>query len=381
MTPTRLVATLVALLTTALPGAAEAAVGTARCAGRAPDAACPPPSPVLAGAHTAGRVTVTGDQVRYSWPGISFEGRFRGTGVGIVLDDAVNDYDVHLDGGLVATLVTPGRTTHWLTGLPDGRHTVRLVKRTESTWTAGAFGGFVPAPGGRILDPPRPRTRQIEFIGDSNTAGYGNMSTTRECTDEEVTRRTNTDLTFAARTARRLGADYQVNAYSGLGMVRNYGGHSPGTSYRTYYERALLADDGDVWARPATWRPQLVVVALGANDFSTALGPDEPWTPESLVTAYREAYHGFLDTLRARYGRATTIVVMATALPNTTDFAEAAERVARERVARGDDRIRYWYHDNAGVDLLGCHWHLSLRDHQLTADRLGAYLDTLPLRW
>ncbi|TDB71966.1 acetylxylan esterase [Micromonospora sp. KC723] len=368
-----------------MPGAAQAAShGPAPAGCATADAHCAASRhrpAALAGAHTAGRVTADGELVRYSWPGVYFEGRFRGTGVGIVLDDPVNDYDIQLDGTTVATLVTPGRTTHWLTGLPNDRHTVRLVKRTESTWTSGAFGGFVAAPGGKILDPPRARSRQIEFIGDSNTVGYGNMSTTRDCTGEEVTRRTNTDLSFGALTARRLGADYQVNAYSGLGMVRNYDGHSPGTSYRTYYQRSLLGVDGDVWARPATWRPQVVVVALGANDFSTALRPDEPWTPESLVAAYRQAYHGFLDTLRARYGRHTRIVVMATSLWNTTAFAEAAEQVARERNDRGDARIHHWYHDGAGQDALGCHWHLSLHDHQLTADRLGEFLATLPLRW
>ena len=51
---------------------------------------------------------------QYTWPGVYFEGRFRGTGVGIVLDDSANDYDVQIDGTTVATLVTPGQTTHWV---------------------------------------------------------------------------------------------------------------------------------------------------------------------------------------------------------------------------------------------------------------------------
>ena len=72
--------------------------------------------------HTVGRVKAAADGfVRYSWPGIYFEGRFRGTGVGIVLDDSVNDYDVQVDGRTVATLVTPGRTTAWVKGLTDTR--------------------------------------------------------------------------------------------------------------------------------------------------------------------------------------------------------------------------------------------------------------------
>ncbi|WP_211304296.1 hypothetical protein [Umezawaea tangerina] len=109
----------------------------------------------LTTAHTVGRVTPTGHAVRYTWPGISFEGRFRGTGVGIALADGVNDYDVQVDGTTVATLVTPGRTTYWVGGLSPAVHDVRLVKRTESPWAEGEFDGFVAAPGGALLPPPR----------------------------------------------------------------------------------------------------------------------------------------------------------------------------------------------------------------------------------
>jgi hypothetical protein len=336
---------------------------------------------VLTRAHTAGRVEVNAGAVQYSWPGVYFEGRFRGTGVGVVLNDTDNDYEVQVDGATVDTLVKPGHITHWVTGLPRGAHTVRLVKRTESPWMVSEFGGFVAAHGGAILGKPAARGRQIEFIGDSYTVGYGNMSTTRECTGDEVARTTNADLSFGAITARRLRADYQINAFSGLGMVRNYNGHTPGTDYRTYYDRALLSVDGDVWQKPRSWRPQLVVVGLGINDFSTAINPGEAWTPESLIAAYRTAYQGFLDKLRARYGRHTTIVVSATYLWNTTAFADAAQQVVADRNAQGDNRVRYWYYEDTGLDHLGCHWHPSAHDHELVADRLEAFIATLPLRW
>jgi lysophospholipase L1-like esterase len=334
---------------------------------------------VLAQVHTAGRTEVAGGSLRYSWPGVYFEGRFRGTGVGVVLNDAAADYDVQIDGTTVATLVTPGRTTYWVTGLTNRVHGVRLVKRSESPWATSEFGGFVAAPGGVVLGRPFARHRQVEFIGDSYTAGYGNMSDTRECTGEQVHRTTNADLSFGALTADRLNADYQLNAFSGRGMVRNYNGGEPGTSYRTYYDRALLAVDGDVWRTPRTWRPQVVVIGLGINDFSTAINPGEPWTPETLAAAYHAAYQGFVDKIRARYGPRTYIVVSATYLSNTTAPADIAQQVVRERNAGGDSRVRYWYYD--GLDYLGCHWHPSVHDHQLIADQLTALLGTLPLRW
>ena len=47
---------------------------------------------------TPGRVRAAGAGVQYTWPGTYFEGRFRGTGVGLVLNDANNDYVVQVDG-------------------------------------------------------------------------------------------------------------------------------------------------------------------------------------------------------------------------------------------------------------------------------------------
>ncbi|HUQ56490.1 SGNH/GDSL hydrolase family protein [Lentzea sp.] len=322
-------------------------------------------------AHTAGRVTKSG---QYSWPGVYFEGRFRGTSVGVTVNDAASYYDVQIDGRTVATLAKPGRITYWARGLSNAEHRVRLVKRSESPWSAGEFGGFT----GAVLARPAARTRQIEFIGDSLTAGYGNLSTTRDCSaNGGVDQNTNADLSFGALTARALNADYQINAFSGRGMVRNYNGGEPGTSYRTYYDRALLNIDGDVWQNPGTWRPQLVVVGLGTNDFSTALRPGEQWpTTESLVAAYKSAYHEFLDKLRARYGSTTMIVVSVPEASGT--FADAVRQVAQERA---DSRVRHWNYADPALDRLGCDWHFSQHDHRLISGLLNDYIAKLGPVW
>ncbi|PRY44490.1 hypothetical protein CLV43_10255 [Umezawaea tangerina] len=192
-------------------------------------------------------------------------------------------------------------------------------------------------------------------------------------------RNTDADLSFGALTARGLGADYQITAQSGLGMVRNYGGGSPDVDFRTSYDRA--SQNGGTWPVPRTWHPQVVVVGLGINDFSTPVGPGERWTPESLVSAYEEAYHGFLDHLRARYGADTTIVVSATAAGGTTTFADSARRVVEEHNRRGDGRVHYWYYDDPRLDHLGCDWHPSLADHRVISELLTARLAELPVRW
>ncbi|MET8981368.1 SGNH/GDSL hydrolase family protein [Streptomyces sp. NPDC004539] len=334
--------------------------------------------------RTVGRTAPAADGfVQFTWPGVHFEARFAGTGVGVVLDDSVNDYDVQIDGVTVRTLVTPGRATTWVDGLADAVHTVRLVKRTESPWSVGKFGGFLPVRGGAILSAPRARRRQIEYIGDSFTAGYGNVSGTRDCSGVGgVDRNSNADLSFGALTARALGADHQLNAFSGRGMVRNYAGTSPGTDYRTYYDRALLNVDGDVWQRPPTWRPQLVVIGLGINDFSTPLQPGEPWATEAeLVAAYETAYHGFLDKLRARYGPHPHLLLSSTQVSTPAPYRETVERITRTRSTQGDPRIHHWYYGDAPLDFLACDWHPSAQDHRTLSTLLLDRLSTLRLHW
>ncbi|NEY35140.1 acetylxylan esterase [Streptomyces sp. PRKS01-65] len=368
---------------TAAAATVTTGITTTAAAAQASAAHQPLPAAASAGFRTVGRVRRAADGwVQYTWPGIAFEGRFRGTGVGIALDDSVNDYDIQIDGTTVGTLVTPGRTTSWVKGLTDAEHTVRLVKRTECPWAAGRFGGFLAAPGGRILAAPAARSRQIEFIGDSFTAGYGNLSATRDCTaNGGVDRNTNADLAFGPLTARKLDADYQQNAFSGRGMVRNYNGGEPGTSYRTYYDRALLNVDGDVWHKPRHWHPRVVVIGLGINDFSTPLHAGEPWATQSeLITAYTSAYHGFLDKLRTRYGNSTFLVASATPVAGTA-FADTVRTIVGTRNARGDDRISYWYYDDPRLNRLGCDWHPSLQDHQIISGLLDQHLAALPLDW
>jgi hypothetical protein len=330
--------------------------------------------------RTAGRVLPVAGTWQHAWPGVYFEGRFRGTGVGIVLDDATGDYDVQVDGRTVETLVAPGATTHVVDGLPAGEHDVRVVKRSEAPWSTSTFGGFVPHDGSVVLPAPAPRDLQIEYVGDSYTVGYGNTSSSRTCTGDQLTRTTNADLSFGALTARALGADYQLNAFSGRGMVRNYAGSDAGTSYRTYYDRVLPFVPGTAGGPATGWDPDAVVIGLGINDFSTALGSGEAWaTPAALREAWVAAYHGFLDDLRDRYGDDTWLVVSATSVHTGTDLKDLAQRVVDERRAAGDDRVVSWYYGSEGLDYGGCDWHPSVRDHQVIAAQLTDVLEGLGL--
>jgi len=55
--------------------------------------------------------------------------------------------------------------------------------------------------------------------------------------------------------------------------------------------------------------------------------------------------------------------------------------VRQQRNAAGDSQVRYWALDGSGLDYSGCDYHFSTHDDRLIADRLTAFLGSLPLGW
>ncbi|WP_162143289.1 carbohydrate-binding protein [Chitinilyticum aquatile] len=338
-----------------------------------------PPLSGMAAVHSGGRIQLDGDSARFSWPGVYFDARFSGSSIGLKFDDSVNHFDVLVDGKRVQEVAAPGKTTVWIRDLPAGEHSVRVAKRTESTQTSGAFLGFEAGAGGKLLAPPVAARRQIEFIGDSLTVGMGNTSGKRECTEAEITATTNANLSFGALTAAKYGADYQINGYSGLGMIRNYDGNLYPSNYRTYYDRALLNDAGSTWLNKGDWKPQVVVIGLGANDYNTPVKAGEAWTTVTRKAEYKKAYHDFLGKLRQQYGDETLLVLSATALWQADDFIPSVQEIVSERKAAGDQRVVYF--GFGGLDFMGCQWHPSVQDHQSIAAQLQTVLDGSGLSW
>jgi lysophospholipase L1-like esterase len=333
-------------------------------------AAAPPTAPAATPlpVHIGGRVVPEADgALGFGWPGVYFESRFRGTGVRVRFDAPAEHMRLLIDGEEKAIVKRPGRGELAFDDLAAGEHVVRLEKLTESQTGGGRFLGFFASDDGAPL-PPRPRARQIEFIGDSFTVGYGNTSAERACSERQVHDTTDTQQAFGPLLARRLDADYRINAYSGFGVVRNYGGSSPGLSLPAIYDRLKPDQPGQIERADARWRPQIIVVNLGTNDFSTPLKPGEAWRDgDALKAAYRQRYVAFVRELRARQPQARFIL-----MGSDLFFAEV-ERVAA--ALAGEARISTLRF--TGLDYGGCHSHPSLADDRklaaLLEQAIGAF--------
>lgn len=308
--------------------------------------------------HVGGRVVADAKATIFGWPGVYFETRFRGPTLKVVTVPNADHLRLLVDGKPRHVLKGSGAIVVTLTGLGPGDHVARLEKVTESQSGSARFGGFF-AEGGAPL-PATPRERQIEFIGDSHSVGYGNTSLTRTCTEQEVHDTTDTQQAFGPLLAKRLDADYRVIAYSGYGVVRNYAGHKPGENLPFLYDRAIPGDPAPA-AADGAWRPQIIVINLGTNDFSTPIKPGEAWADAAALRAdYRAKYVAFIQRLRASQPQARLVLMAA------ENFRGEVAQVA---AATGATLV-----DSGPLELTGCNWHPSLKDHRAMADRVAAAL-------
>ncbi|MCD4487252.1 GDSL-type esterase/lipase family protein [Chromobacterium vaccinii] len=331
--------------------------------------------------QTEGRQVRHADGWQATWPGANWNVRVAAQAVGVTLEDAVNYYALEVDGKAVQKISpAAGERTIWQ-DLPDSKpHAVRLFKLTQSPDNPGLFKGFSLRQGWPLGLPPKPR-RQIEFIGDSWTVAYGNLSATRDCTDRQIVERSDASQSFAAYLGKLYGAQIQNNGMSGMGMVRNWGGNMPQVDYRSYHLRLLQnlpeTAPGNNAGRRYGWRPQLVVIALGVNDFGTDVGLDEKRSQQQLADDYVRAYHGLIAQLKQRYGN-PAFLLAATYLWPADRMRPLVSRIADEERRQGTTVA---YVDWQNIELTGCNWHPSLSDHAKMATQMDAAIRTLGNVW
>jgi Carbohydrate esterase 2 N-terminal/GDSL-like Lipase/Acylhydrolase family len=334
--------------------------------------------------HTGGRIDISGTTYTHQWPGIYLEAAFQGRSVTLSFDDPANEYRLLIDGLDPIPLAQPGTTSIRISGLTDSPHQLRLEKVTESVSETGSFGGFTIDAGGQpgtVL----PRQRQIEFIGDSDMTGYGIHAPGRDCTPDQVRLLSDTQVAYPALVGKHFDADYQINAISGRGMVRNYDGFDPGVALPLVYPYSLPAT-GAAYADPA-WQPQIIYIALGGNDFATPLHGGESWAnTTALIDDFTASFGRFISMLHTQHPQASLLIAMpyGAVIPEVRTPAFTAAFQSALLTTAGDiglDHIDFLTLTDSKPEFTACDYHPSLRDQQNRAAWLIGYLDEHPGLW
>lgn len=189
-------------------------------------------------------------------------------------DAGANFYKVIIDGAVYTEQVKmlSGENTYTLaSGLTSETHDLKLIKITEGASGTSIFKGFTVEGGTQtLLDLPSKSNKRIEFIGDSWTCGFGNLS--QYATGNEsmtisnyIAKNEDNYYAWGPKSARALNAQYQVTASSGRGLYRNNTGSTNNTLPLNY--DYILEDDHTV-QYDHTFNPDIIVIHLGTNDLA-----------------------------------------------------------------------------------------------------------------
>lgn len=244
-------------------------------------------------------------------------------------------------------------------------HVVTIQRRTEGESGTTTFSEFTTD--GNFTQAEPLMTRQIEFVGDSYTCGYGSENSVKS--DPFKAETENCSKTYAAIIARYFGADYWTIAHSGMGIARNYNSKFPGWLMPDRYNQTYDKDSTIMWnAAKSALKPAMTVIYLGTNDFSVSQQPKK--------AVFIKHYMQLLKEIKANYGENHPILCVA------SKFDELMFEYVREAAMQSEMKNVNYVGFFPGVHFdtdenLGASWHPNYYGHQKLAHVLIPYIATM----
>ncbi|WP_295669243.1 SGNH/GDSL hydrolase family protein [uncultured Mucilaginibacter sp.] len=320
----------------------------------------------------SGRIAMTDSTAELSWSATSIKVNFIGTGISAVLKDegSDNNYNVIVDGK-VTSIIHPEiakKAYQLATGLPGGKHTLELFKRTEWAMGKTLFFQFELSGNGKILAPPPAQKRKIEFFGNSITCGYADEDTTGK--DRGTSPYENGYLSYAAITARHFNAEMHNTSKSGIGITVSW---FP-MIMPEMYDRLDATDPDSKWDF-SKYTPQVVVINLFQNDSWIVKLPDneqfkarfgtKPPTPDFVINAYQS----FVKSIRAKYPDARIICILGSM--DATGAGSPWPGYIDKAVAGLSDKNIYTHF----IPYKNTNGHPSVKEQQTMADDLIGFME------
>ena len=322
----------------------------------------------------------------FSAPGVTIQARFHGTSATVMFQDEFaygtnrNYYDAVIDDTTVVKIAPEKTVTKYpvASGLPYGEHSLTLVKRTEASIGSCQFLGF--EFDGGILPAPAALPRRIEVIGDSICCGTGAeaVNASPQCQEDGWGQPyNNARLSFGPVMARALNAACHLTAVSGIGLTRNYSFQYDARPMPDVYDLTFLEQTSSPAWDTSRFVPDVIVIALGTNDFS----PGDSERPSLSVDDFAAAYVKFIGQLRSYYPKAsifcTTSPMLGDRWPTSadrfsTDQINAIIKVVGEMNNSGDAKV-YKFMATKIVGM-GCGTHPNVDQQAAMAEELRTYV-------
>ncbi|CAN8103107.1 unnamed protein product [Discula destructiva] len=312
-----------------------------------------------------------------TWPATGLSYSFTGTSASVSIAAlwGTNAIEMVVDGG--APIVTDnvvGTSIDTPSNLTQGKHTVQIRKKSEAQF-GSIYVGDVTATRGTLNDDDPPPSKRIQLIGDSITVGYG-VDGTYPCTNTAALE--NAQITYGALTAKNLSADYDIIAWSGKGILRNYPTGAPDDSptMPELWTRYGANDADGSYTFPAADAPDIVVINLGTNDFAYMLtnsttGQPYEARPPLDPAAYTAALVDLASAAQAHYPAAefflTSSPLLSDGYPLANDTQHSTQvSCVEDAVAQIGDKAHFvnFPPQDSSNNNIGCDYHPSPLTHQ-----------------
>jgi len=244
-------------------------------------------------------------KVKFDWPNTTIQFYFTGDSLALALKGGARNYfNIFIDNGLHSVIHQPKDSIIKINNIKGiEEHKITIQKRTEGEMGIAMFEGvYLPNNGQLITKKLDDISRKIEFIGNSITCGYGTEGKSRSEAFSPKTE--NVNQSYAILTSQAFNAECHIIAHSGLGVVRNYGDkNSISTDRATMPQRyhQVLDTDATLKWDFDFWKPDMVVINLGTNDYSTKPHPDK--------AIFQQTYMSLLENIQIRYGKIPVFLI------------------------------------------------------------------------
>ncbi len=250
--------------------------------------------------HPFGRAVLNENHVELissaSHVGFTFTGTECTIYVSLENGDAHNYVQYELDGVYQERVRITGKDMQPITvhAETDGAHTVWIYKATEAH-TGPIFIKKITGQGLSAI--ARPDAPLIEFIGNSITCGAAADPSETACGAGAYHDQHNAFDSYGPRVARALHANFILSSVSGIGIYRNW--NSDGPTMPQVYEKTDFQFNGSRFWDFTTYKPDVVSIALGTNDFSNGDGRRERLRFDSA--SFVRNYIDFVQLIKSKY--------------------------------------------------------------------------------
>lgn len=281
------------------------------------------------------------------------------------------DGETNPENGTIIVMNQIKKTYTLASGLTEGIHTVRVLKRSESIDSLTGLSKITTD--GYFMDANPLKSRKIEVIAASSSAGFGNLASNSN--ETKTTQNSDGLRAYAYLAARMLDAEINIFSASGWPLLKGpwTGTNNIPSAYDYVNVYSAVSWDHQNYV------PDVVIINLGTNDWSYITSIASPSERQQAILAFEDAFVAFIGRIHQLHPNAS--IVIAYGLMNETNIYTPTLNVVQKAQTQFTDLDLYSIQlPNVNqAEGIGSSNHPSLPTHiragEMLAENLSTWMD------